>query len=254
MSHQWRRWSKPGLNSWFMPVPSDPVHTHAGVSSPLAGTKSRSGASSLQTVGPPLHLLFQLLLLLLQATWCSEPTSALLTSNLFFFCWHNQEKRLWEALGTVSTLWLWVTARHEATPLSYCKRLISRRQTGREKIPRQTSSWEQDRSDSGTDSQNHTDSFLVIFHSYLLCKWQQRRRVLPASRLSTGEQPGCLGCHTCQPTVDPCFTLPSNHEAVILRNQPPGNQEATWVHPVSQQGSRHCWMANEMIVSTFRNL
>lgn len=73
------------LNSLFIPNPND-VLNHAGVSSPLTGTKSRSGANSLQTVGLPhhlLHLLFQLLLLLLQATWRFELSSALLTSNLF---------------------------------------------------------------------------------------------------------------------------------------------------------------------------
>lgn len=129
--HWWSS-SEEVVQPWFklLPDPSDLVPTHAGLSSSLTGTEVRSGAGSLQTIGPPLHLLFQLLLLLLQASWRSEPSSALLTSNLLFFSpRHDQEIRLMHLAQ--SALRLWMTAWHEATSLSYCKRLISRRQTGR---------------------------------------------------------------------------------------------------------------------------
>lgn len=179
----------PGQNSWFIPDPNDPVHTHAGVSSPLTGSKSRSGASSLQTVGPPLHLLFQLLLLLLQATWHCKPGSALLPPTSFFSVGtiRRYDPRTYLAQCAFR---LWMTAGHKATPLSYCKRLISHRHT-RKKIPRRHLLENRTTVTQGL-IRRITDSFLVIFHSCLLCKWQQRQGVLPASRLSTGEQLGCL--------------------------------------------------------------
>lgn len=202
---EWRSLPSSGLNSGFNPNPNDVLHTHASVSSPLTGTKSRNGAGSLQTVGPPLHLLhllLQLILLLLQATWRFELSVGPIGR-------YDSD--------APSARRLWITAQHQATSLHYCKRLILHRQPGRL-------------------LENRTTVTQAVIRRITLNHFL----LFSTHTCYVSLQLGRPGCH---PMFDPYFTLPSNHEGVIPRNQPTGNQEAAWVHPVFLQRSPYCWMA-----------
>lgn len=203
------------LNSLFIPNPND-VLNHAGVSSPLTGTKSRSGANSLQTVGLPhhlLHLLFQLLLLLLQATWRFELSSALLTSNLF------------SPVGSIGRYdAVCAQSVNNRTTQSYTAKLLQKNHI----------TW----TDRKMETKNTTQN--IFQRTRTRVTQGVIRRIALNHCLLFSTHPFLCKCH---PMFDPCFTLTSNHESVFPGNQPPGDQKAVWVHPVFLQSSRHCWTA-----------